>query len=312
MGRKHPGRVLTEDELLDLADRVVAALRKEGRRPPRAVIFETLRAYFQERATLMAVGGPATVGHRLRALAVLPVVRQVRQELFGTEDPPFRTWPEARRWLLQQGGEAVVRVLSEDLQGTEQVQVPWAFRQVVNRVAGLTGWSEAVAAAHLLCGWQPAGAWRATWRNRTELFSVPTGASLAFLAMPYCQLTLYPEALSQQAWAQLRLELLDRLKKKALKDGLVEHDDQVVQLRPPVFTKPEEDLLGQVLKTGRLPPRPGRGRPAGAAEYWARVARACEQATGRPVAPAALRMRWLRLARRMPWLEALLKDALAP
>jgi hypothetical protein len=311
MGRKRR-RVLTEDELLDLADRVVAALRKEGRRPPRAVIFETLRAYFQERATLMAVGGPATVGHRLRALAVLPVVRQARQELFGTEDPPFRTWPEARRWLLQQGGEAVVRVLSEDLQGTEQVQVPWAFRQVVDRVAGLTGWSEAVAAAHLLCGRQPAGAWRATWRTRTELFSVPPGASLAFLAMPYCQLTLYPEALSQQAWAQLRLELLVRLKKKALKDGLVELDGQVVQLRPPVFTKPEEDLLAQVLKMGRLPPRPGRGRPAGAAEYWARVARACEQATGRPVAPVALRMRWLRLIRRMPWLEALLKDALAP
>jgi hypothetical protein len=311
MGRKHPGRVLTEDELLDLADRVVAALRKEGRRPPRAVIFETLRAYFQERAVLVAVGGPATVGHRLRALAVLPVVRQARQELFGTEDPPFRTWPKALEWLERQRGRARLRVPSKDLRGSVEVLVPQSFRRAVERVEKLTGWSADLAAAHLLCGWQPAGAWRATWRTRTELFSVPTGASLAFLAMPYSQLTLYPEALSQQAWLRLRLELLDRLK-RALEDGLVELDGQVVQLRPPVFTKPEEDLLGQVLKMGRLPPRPGKGRPAGAAEYWARVARACEQATGRPVAPAALRARWLRLIRRMPWLEALLKDTLAP
>jgi len=303
--------VFTEDELLDLAERVVAALRQTQRpprqRPPRAVVFEVLREHFQQRATLLSVGGPARVGHRLRALAVLPVVRRARQEVFGTEDPPFRSWPEARRWLLRQGGRAVVRVWAEDLQGTtEEVRVPQALRRAVDRVAALTGWSEEVTAAHLLCGWRPVNPWRITWRTRTELFSVPPAASVAFLAMPYCQLTLYPEALSQQAWAQLRVVLLDGLK-RALKAGQVEINGQVVRLRPPVFTRPEEDLLHQVLKAG-LPPRPGKGRPAGAAEYWARVAEACSQATGRVVAPDALRMRWQRLVRKMPWLEGLLHD----
>ncbi len=301
----------SEDHLLDLADRAAERLEAQPKRPARAVIFETLRD------GLAKAGRRGRAGERaflalyygvLQATRASTIVHQARRQLWGSEAPPFRSWPEAEAWLLAQADlrpEQAPTVTDKARTALQNSNLPvdWEslqplilvygspdgsrggfccftahslltkLRKWVNKLMRLTGWWEEAALAHVLIGAIPAS---------TPVVSVPEGDPT------HLEVTLWP-------WHLSALPALTDM----ITSSLPDRENKILEkiMRWPIHVLDAQLLL--LMELEAYPPQSaGRGHRTGQTPYWTRLAQAWREIYHQRARPEALRKRWERMRKK--------------